>query len=114
MDELVRASTNLAFVPDSVHEGGLIRGAYYRDVGYEESNPVTASFVFDAGKMELIMTTFYTRIVSVDTISLVADDVRLRKIVNYKRRFEGTGTEVDEVLLVGFGVERKGDIPIVK
>ena len=106
-DELVRAGTNLAFVPEEVYDGGVIAGAYYRDLGYEESAPIKARFVFDCGKMELVMTTFYTSVVSVDQISLISDSLRLRKIVNYRRVPEGEVME--DALLVGFGVERKGE-----
>ncbi|WP_246260006.1 phycobiliprotein lyase [Oxynema aestuarii] len=53
------------------------------------------------------MTTHYTRIVSVDSITLVNPSLRLRQIVNYQRPPEGQPLE--QVLLVGFGVEQKTD-----
>jgi hypothetical protein len=56
---------------------------------------------------ELLMTTHYTRIVSVDSITLVNPSLRLRQIVNYQRPPEGQPLE--QVLLVGFGVEQKTD-----
>ena len=109
-EELVRSATNLAFVPISISEMGAICGDYYRDLGYEETGPKKAIFAFDASKMELVMTTFYTKVVSVDTISLVEDACRLRKIVNYRRVGDGVG----EVLLVGFGVEKKEGSRLVR
>lgn len=107
MDELVRASTNLAFVPESLHKNGIVRGSYYRDLGYEDSQPIKASFTFDVGKMELLMTTYYSKVVSVDQISLINPSLRLRKIVNYRR--PAHGQLLQDVLLVGFGVEKKSE-----
>ncbi|PXF48739.1 Chromophore lyase CpcS/CpeS 1 [Gracilariopsis chorda] len=109
--ELVRASTNLAFVPNSAHEAGLLCGNYYRDLGYEESAPIKATFTFECARMELTMTTFYTKVVSVDQISLINDTTRLRRIVNYRRPPDDTSFE--EVVLVGFGIERKGEQRLV-
>ncbi|KAI0566911.1 chorismate-binding protein [Gracilaria domingensis] len=103
--ELVRSSTNLAFVPKSVHKAGVIYGDYYRDLGYEESAPIKATFSFDCAKMELTMTTFYTRVVSVDQISLINQSTRLRRIVNYRR--PPSSQPIEDVVLVGFGIERK-------
>lgn len=104
---LVRASTNLAFVPRHVAEN-TVSGDYFRDLGYEESSPIAAKFSFDAKSMALSMTTYYTKVVSVDEISLVNPSIRLRKIVNYKRPAI-EGAPLVEPLLVGFGVESKGD-----
>ncbi|MFM6895867.1 MAG: phycobiliprotein lyase, partial [Microcystis panniformis] len=53
----------------------------------------------------LLMTTNYTRSVSVDSITLINPDLRIRKIINYQRPQEGEPLE--KVLLVGFGVECK-------
>ena len=102
-EELLRSATNVALVPTSITDMGVIRGDYYRDLAYKETGPKKAKFAFDASKMELVMTTFYTKEVSVDTISLVEDGCRLRKIVNYRRVGDGVG----EVLLAGFGIEKK-------
>lgn len=102
--ELVRAGTNVAFVVEEV-DGMIVKGGYYRDVGYEESGSVSARFEFDAGKMELKMVTFYSRVVSVDEIRLVEETLRLRRIVNYVRVGDGMGP----VLLVGYGVEIRGE-----
>lgn len=106
-EAVVRAGTNLAFVPEDV-EGGRLQGAYYRDVGYEESGPVKARFVFDEKKGELQMTTWYTEVVSVDEIRLVNDKLRLRRIVNY-RRPEREDMGLTNAMLVGYGVEVKGE-----
>lgn len=102
-DELVIASTNLAFVPYQFYSNGIIRGNYFRDVGYEERVPTKAQFIFDAAKLQLVMTTYYTRVVSVDTITLINPDLRLRNIVNYNRPQQGA--PLSEAVLVGFGVE---------
>lgn len=104
---LVRASTNLVFVPRDVTDS-IVSGDYYRDLGYEEKSPIAALFSFNARAMELTMTTRYTRVVSVDQISLVNPKMRLRKIVNYARPESDSDPLVDPIL-VGFGVESKGD-----
>lgn len=106
-DQLVIASTNLAFVPQAFCTNGLILGDYYRDLGYEESAPIKAQFVFDAAKSQLVMTTVYTKVVSVDTISLINPKLRLRNIVNYRRPKHGA--PLSDVVLVGFGVESKSE-----
>lgn len=103
---LVEAATNLAFVPRAVKDGVVV-GDYYRDMGYEEKAPIAARFRFIPSEMCLVMETWYTRVVSIDQIHLASPDVRLRKIVNYKR--PDTGNSLTQVLLVGFGVETKGD-----
>lgn len=106
-EALVRAGTNVAFMPEDVEEG-TVRGAYYRDVGYEEGGPVKARFVFDEGINQLQMTTWYSKVVSVDEIRLVDDRLRLRRIVNY-RRPEREDMPLTDAMLVGYGVEVKGD-----
>lgn len=131
VDTPVVSATNLAFIPTSVHVNGLIKGDYFRDLGYEEKGPIKAQFVFSALKMQLVMTTTYTKVFSVDTITLVNPRLRLRQIINYKRPVaggqSGTGAngETDgshqetvrqqqqsmnssEVVLVGFGTEERG------
>lgn len=107
---LVESATNLAFVPSNIDTGDMevVTGNYYRDLGYEEKGPVAAKFVFDPAVMNLTMTTYYTRVVSVDEIHLINAEVRLRKIVNYKRPSKDDAP-LSEVLLVGFGVEHKGE-----
>ncbi len=111
--ELVRSSTNLAFVPRSVSEDGIIEGDYYRDLGYEEAAPIAATFMFDSKKKELNMTTYYTKVVSVDQITLVNANVRLRKIVNYVRP-KSKEDPLVHPLLVGFGVESKDGARLVQ
>lgn len=106
-DELVRAGTNLAFVPERV-VGGRVEGAYYRDVGYEEGGPVKARFVFDAGISQLQMTTWYSKVVSVDEIRLINETLRLRRIINY-RRPEREDMGLVDAMLIGYGVEVKGE-----
>lgn len=51
------------------------------------------------------MTTNYTRVVAVDSITLINPTLRIRKIVNYQRHPEGHPLEYP--VLVGFGVEQK-------
>lgn len=106
-EALVRSATNLAFVPETARAGAL-EGAYYRDVGYEEAGPITARFVFDVARSELQMTTYYTKIISVDEIRLVNNRTRLRRIINY-RHPKKDGDPLTEPALIGFGVERKGE-----
>lgn len=94
----VRASTNLLFVPyivggDDEHESGdehrgetaVIRGKYFRDVAYEEAVPIAADFEYRVHDCELLMITPYTRTVSVDSIKMVHDALRVRRILNYRR-----------------------------
>lgn len=98
---LVRNSTNLVFVPIAVDAATkTVTGKYYRDMGYEEEGAVGADFEFrpaEGGGGELLMTTWYTRVVSVDSILLVggadAGWTRVRKILNYARgdRAKGAG-----------------------
>jgi hypothetical protein len=104
--EQVSQQLNLLFVPTK-EERGAIEGDYLRDRAYEEAKPMVAHFRFNAFTRELLMTTHYTRVVSVDSITLVNPSLRLRQIVNYQRPPEGQPLE--QVLLVGFGVEQKTD-----
>lgn len=103
-DELVQNSTDLAFVPVDV-EGGTVSGFYFRNLGYEEAKPIKAKFNFDSAKRTLNMITKYTKVVSVDAISLVNEGVRLRNIVNYARPPDGM--PLRDPVLVGFGIEKK-------
>lgn len=106
-EALVRAGTNLAFVPERVGDG-RVEGAYYRDMGYEESGPVKAMFVFNGGTRELQMTTWYSKVVSVDEIRLVNEGVRIRRIINFRRpRSKEMG--LNDPVLIGYGVEVKGE-----
>lgn len=103
-EELVRSSTNLAFIPTMI-DRGMVRGKYYRLLGYEESGPQKADFNFDVGKKQLNMITHYTRVVSVDEITLIHPTMRIRKIINFARPEEGHPPT--HALLLGFGVEKK-------
>lgn len=115
---LVRNSTNLVFVPIAVDAATkTVTGKYYRDMGYEEEGAVGADFEFrpaEGGGGELLMTTWYTRVVSVDSILLVggadAGWTRVRKILNYARgdRAKGAGVRGLPVGLAGFGIEVRG------
>jgi hypothetical protein len=100
----VNQALNMLFVPQP-QTGALVRGDYLRDRAYEESRPIVSQFQFNPENQELLMTTTYTRVVSVDSITLVNPKLRIRKILNYRRPI---GNEpLQEVLLVGFGVEQK-------
>jgi hypothetical protein len=102
--EEVSQNLNLMFVPKT--ENGLwLEGDYLRDRAYEEARPIISYFQFNSQTKELLMTTNYTRVVSVDSITLTNPDLRIRKILNYQRPPEGKPLE--KVLLVGFGVEQK-------
>ncbi|NMG05916.1 phycobiliprotein lyase [Brasilonema sp. UFV-L1] len=95
---------NMLFVyeqPDSL----ILQGDYLRDRAYEEARPMIAKFCFDPQKRELLMTTTYTRVVSVDSITLINPNLRIRRILNYHR--PPTGQSLQDVVLVGFGVEQK-------
>ncbi|MEL6493448.1 MAG: phycobiliprotein lyase [Cyanobacteria bacterium J06621_3] len=100
-------SLNLAFVPndETVSDEFLLEGAYLRDRAYEEDRPIISDFRFDARTRELLMTTRYTRVISVDSITLVNPQMRIRRIFNYLRPPEGQ--PLDKLALVGFGVEQK-------
>ncbi|MEA5471821.1 phycobiliprotein lyase [Spirulina sp. 06S082] len=102
--EEVSQQLNLLFVPKN--ENGLIlEGDYLRDKAYEESRPIVSHFCFNGSTQELLMTTRYTRVVSVDSISLINPNLRIRRIYNYQRPPEGQPLE--NMILVGFGVEQK-------
>ncbi len=102
--EEVRQNLNLMFVPNTEREG-FLEGDYLRDLAYEEARPIISYFRFNSTTKELLMTTNYTRVVSVDSITLSNPTLRIRKILNYQKPPEGQPLE--KVLLVGFGVEQK-------
>ena len=102
--EEVSQNLNLMFVP-TTDSGDLLEGDYLRDRAYEEARPIISHFRFNSVTKELLMTTNYTRVVSVDSIILANSDLRLRKILNYQRPPEGKPLE--KILLAGFGVEQK-------
>ncbi|MEM7756660.1 MAG: phycobiliprotein lyase [Cyanobacteria bacterium P01_A01_bin.40] len=99
-----RQNLNLMFVPKS-ENGAVLEGDYLRDRAYEEERPIISHFSFAADTRELLMTTNYTRVVSVDSITLTNPTLRIRKILNYEKPLPGHPLE--NVLLVGFGVEKK-------
>jgi hypothetical protein len=92
------------FVPKE-QKGRLIEGDYLRDRAYEEARPIISSFTYNQDNRELLMTTHYTRVVSVDSITLINPNMRIRQILNYQRPSEGE--PMDQLVLVGFGVEQK-------
>ena len=102
--EQVSQELRALFVPKQ-QEGTVLTGDYLRDRAYEEDRPIVSSFRYDQSTRELLMTTPYTKVVSVDSILLVNPTMRIRRILNYKRPAEGE--PMDTLVLVGFGVEQK-------
>ncbi|UBF28195.1 phycobiliprotein lyase [Kovacikia minuta CCNUW1] len=102
--ERVAQSLNMLFVPQQEETEGLL-GDYLRDRAYEEAKPIVSKFRFNSQNRELLMTTTYTRVVSVDSITLITPNLRIRRILNYRR--PPAGEPLQEVVLVGFGVEQK-------
>lgn len=102
--EEVSQQLNLLFVPKKQQEN-FLQGDYLRDRAYEEAKPIISSFVFNNLTQELLMTTNYIKVVSVDSISLVNPNLRIRKIINYQR--PENNQPLTQVRLVGFGVEQK-------
>ena len=102
--EEVSQNLNLLFVPKQENLPYL-EGDYLRDRAYEEARPIVSHFRFDPRNRELLMTTNYTRVVSVDSITLINPNLRIRKILNYLRPSDGKPLE--QVVLDGFGVEQK-------
>ena len=66
---------------------------------------MVANFRYNTQTRELLMTTTYTRVVSVDSITLINPELRIRRIINYQR--PQNHEPLNTVLLVGFGVEQK-------
>jgi hypothetical protein len=102
--EEVTQELRALFVPQQ-QVGTVLRGDYLRDRAYEEDRPIISSFTYDQSNHELLMTTPYTKVVSVDSILLVNPTTRIRRILNYKRPADGE--PLDSLVLVGFGVEQK-------
>ena len=102
--EKVSQSLNLLFVTHT-ETGHILEGDYLRDRAYEEARPIISHFRFDTTTNELLMTTNYTRVVSVDSITLINPQTRIRRILNYLR--PPTGQPLETLGLVGFGVEQK-------
>jgi hypothetical protein len=86
-------------------QGTLVMGDYLRDLAYEEARPIISSFSYNSQNRELIMTTPYTRVVAVDSITLINPNLRIRRILNYQR--PDSDGPLDSLRLVGFGVEQK-------
>ncbi|MEM6450593.1 MAG: phycobiliprotein lyase [Cyanobacteria bacterium P01_D01_bin.105] len=105
--EVVDKSVNLTFVPSGkpAEHDYLLEGDYLRDRAYEEDRPIISHFQFNSRTRELLMTTRYTQIVSVDSITLINPNMRIRRIFNYMKPPEGQ--PLSELALVGFGVEKK-------
>lgn len=99
-----KQNLNLMFVPKS-EVNMLLEGDYLRDRAYEEDRPIISHFSFDPKTRELLMTTNYTRVVSVDSITLINPTLRIRRILNYAK--PNAGQPLENVLLAGFGVEKK-------
>ncbi|NJK39231.1 MAG: phycobiliprotein lyase [Oscillatoriales cyanobacterium SM2_3_0] len=108
--DTVSQQLNFLFVLQNVDLPG-VTGDYLRDKAYEESKPMISQFRYDINTRELLMTTTYTRVVSVDSITLISPILRIRKILNYKRPPEQQPLET--VVLAGFGVEQKQLSPVV-
>ncbi len=104
--ERVSQALNMLFVPKT-EAAELLTGDYLRDRAYEEARPMISQFRFNAETRELLMTTTYTRVISVDSITLVNPRLRIRRILNYRR--PAADEPLQEVVLVGFGVEQKAD-----
>ena len=102
--EEVSQELRMLFVPHQ-QQGTVLEGAYLRDRAYEESRPIVSDFRYDAQTRELLMTTRYTRVTSVDSITLINPNLRIRRIYNYQR--PAAGQPLETMLLVGFGVEQK-------
>lgn len=95
------------FVPQRQDDNGVLTGDYLRDRAYEEDRPIISSFRYSPSDRELLMTTPYTKVVSVDSIKLINPTMRIRRILNYVR--PAAGEAMDRLALVGFGVEQKVD-----
>lgn len=101
--EEVSQELRMLFVPKHDNDG-LLEGDYLRDRAYEEDRPIVSHFQYRPDTRELLMTTRYTKVVSVDSITLVNPNLRVRRILNYQRPADGP---LDTVLLAGFGIEQK-------
>jgi hypothetical protein len=86
-------------------QGTLLVGDYLRDLAYEEARPIISSFSYNPHHRELLMTTPYTQVIAVDSITLINPNLRIRRILNYQR--PAPGEPLDRLRLVGFGVEQK-------
>jgi hypothetical protein len=103
--EEVSQELRMLFVPKIEHDG-FLEGDYLRDRAYEEAKPIISHFRYGLENRELLMTTRYTQVVSVDSIMLVNPTLRIRKILNYERPATDDAP-LNQVRLAGFGVEQK-------
>jgi len=98
----VAMALNILFIP-TTQVGSLTEGLYLRDRAYEEDRPIASHFRYDPDQGEMLMTTPYARVVSVDSIRFLNPNFRLRQIINYRRNSD----PLTEPLLVGFGIEQR-------
>jgi hypothetical protein len=103
--EEVSQELRALFIPKLEHSG-FLEGDYLRDRAYEEAKPIISHFRFSFNSRQLLMTTRYTKVVSVDSITLVNPDLRIRQILNYERP-PVDHAPLTTVRLAGFGVEQK-------
>jgi len=103
--EEVSQELRMLFVPRLTGDG-FLEGDYLRDRAYEEAKPIISHFRFGLHHRELLMTTRYTQVVSVDSITLVNPTLRIRRILNYQRP-PVDHSPLETVRLAGFGVEQK-------
>lgn len=103
--EEVSQELRMLFVP-KLEDNGYLEGDYLRDRAYEEDKPIISHFRYVLKDRELLMTTRYTKVVSVDSITLVNPTLRIRRILNYQRP-PVDHAPLDTVRLAGFGVEQK-------
>ncbi len=102
--EQVTQALRAVFIPKQ-QQGTLLVGDYLRDRAYEEARPIISGFSYNPENRELLMTTPYTQVVSVDSITLINPNLRIRRILNYQR--PAPDRPLDALRLVGFGVEQK-------
>ena len=86
--EEVSQELRMLFIPKRETDG-ILEGDYLRDRAYEEAKPFISDFRYDPNKRELLMTTRYSKVVSVDSITLVNPQMRIRRILNFQRPAEG-------------------------
>lgn len=103
--EEVHQELRMLFVPKQAGDG-FLEGDYLRDRAYEEARPIISHFHYTIGSQELLMTTQYTKVISVDSITLINPNLRVRKILNYQRPATADGA-LDTLSLAGFGIEQK-------
>ena len=92
-----------SLIPESEE---VIKGFYLRDEGYSETGAIAGRFTYIPTRQTLEMTTFYGQSVAVDQMRFIADDLRLRTIITYKRPSQLNQIPT-EIKLVGFGTEKK-------